>query len=188
MAQPISDPELRAILADYIRYDAQGVYLRLPWRFKELYLEKVLTAGATPTAGVIGQVLGVDANGLLSWGTPSAGYVITANAAGLTPVSSDLLTPPSAGQYLVTVSQRVTVANSAGNLATVIGWTDDIGATTAKVAPDLDTSAVGRAQGSVVIRALATAPITRTHTLSGLSGTPTYRVEVAAVRLAGVPS
>lgn len=93
------------------------------------------------------------------------------------------ITPSSVAAYLVEVIALCTTNDAtAGALTVTIGWTDNVGATTANVASNVGTfpltlTATGRASGSVFLRR-ASGNITYATTHTGTYGTAQYALYI----------
>lgn len=87
-----------------------------------------------------------------------------------------------AGKYLVTIYHACTLAGSGGLLTTTLAWTDDVGATSAKIASDILLSELSRDAGALVVY-LASGTITVTATPIGATGNPQYALRARAVAL-----
>lgn len=101
-----------------------------------------------------------------------------ANIAG-----TNLSNTPPAGFYEVEVYIMTTTADAAaGTQAVVIGWTDNVGATTSTVIAAHSLAATGRSTGRAILR-LASGDITYAVTNTGGYGTAAYAVYVRVVAL-----
>lgn len=94
--------------------------------------------------------------------------------------STTLYTPAVAGLYRVSVYHFCSVAGSAGTLDTTIGWTDDVGATSANPAGQISLTTAGNwASGMAFIRS-ASGSITYSTTVAGAAGNPQYGAYLVA--------
>jgi hypothetical protein len=115
-----------------------------------------------------------------------SGATITTNttqAADIT-TANLLASGHTAGMYRVSVVLEDTGADlTAGAVQVTIGWTDDVGATTANPTGGSGTfplvlTAVGRAAGHVVLYSTGAAAITYATSHTGIFGTATYALRV----------
>lgn len=97
--------------------------------------------------------------------------------------TTNLSSTPPAGFYEVDVILMCTTsAVGAGTLAVVIGWTDDVGATTSTVITAFALTGTGRTTGIARLR-LASGDITYAVTITGIYSTAQYAVYVRTVAL-----
>lgn len=104
---------------------------------------------------------------------------LTAQTANI--VTTNLSSTPPAGFYEVEVYIMTTTADvTAGTLAVVIGWTDNVGATTNTVIAAHALTATGRSTGRALVR-VSSGDITYAVTITGAYGTSQYAVYVRTI-------
>ena len=97
--------------------------------------------------------------------------------------STALSNTPPAGFYEVEVYLETTTNDAtAGTLAVVVGWTDDVGATTSTVIAAHALTATGRSTGRAIVR-LASGNLTYSVTVTGIYATAAYAVYVRVTSL-----
>ena len=74
--------------------------------------------------------------GILTGANRGVSVSLTGQTASIS--TTDILTPSADGLFEISVAQLVTIAGSAGNVKTEIGWTDEQGAQTRVIATDID--------------------------------------------------
>ncbi len=124
----------------------------------------------------------------LQWGTAGFSQATIGASVSLTGQTAaigatTIYTPAAAGTFRVNVYHICKVAGTAGTLATVIGWSDVIGAKTISPAADiiLDSTANG-ATGMSFLVTTASA-ITYSTTLTGGAGNPQYDLHIVVEAL-----
>lgn len=148
-----------------------------PWYFTRAILESLrLSPGAAA-----GLILKSDADGDAQWASLVSFYAPAIDYTAQTADLNDTLTGLS-GAAIVMVYHACTVAGTAGNLATTLSWTDEVGATTSKPAADLSLGAVGRASGSIVLF-VASGAVAVATSLTGVIGSPQYSLRVRGIQL-----
>lgn len=97
--------------------------------------------------------------------------------------TTNLSSTPPAGFYEVEVILMCTTsAVGAGTLAVVVGWTDNVGATTNTVITGFILTATGRTTGRALLR-VASGDITYAVTVTGIYSTAAYAVYVRVIAL-----
>lgn len=106
---------------------------------------------------------------------------LTAQTANI--ATTNLSNTPSAGFYEVEVILMATTsAVGAGTLAVVIGWTDNVGATTSTVISAFSLTGTGRTTGRALLR-VASGDITYAVTVTGIYSTAQYAVYARVIAL-----
>ena len=106
---------------------------------------------------------------------------LTAQTADI--ASTALSNTPPAGLYEVEVYLETTTNDAtAGTLAVVVGWTDDVGATTSTVIATHALTVTGRSTGRAIAR-LASGNLTYSVTATGIYGAAVYAVFVRVISL-----
>ena len=101
--------------------------------------------------------------------------IVTGVAGDIT--TTTLYTAPSSRMYMVCAEILCTTAGSAGTVTLTIGFTDDVGASTAALGP-FTLAATGRTSSAAVIQSKFGTAITYAAARSGVSGSPIYAVYI----------
>lgn len=96
--------------------------------------------------------------------------------------ATSLWTPPANGTYLVDLYLVTTTAGSGGTCTVTLTWTDDAGAQTFTSSTIALSTLKSLYQISLPIRALTSASIKYSTTVSGASGSPQYELCVDVIR------
>jgi hypothetical protein len=113
--------------------------------------------------------------------TTVANVSLTGQTASI--AQTTIYTPGAAGLYRASVHHLCTTAGTGGTLDTDIHWTNDVGTTSTKPAPQISLTTAGNwGSGIVIIRSTATA-IKYSTTVSGATGSPQYALWVTLERL-----
>ena len=132
--------------------------------------------------GATGSVAALAANATVGDGVPAVLAKVALTAQSAVIAATNVITPPAAGLYRVSVYLVVTAAGTGGAIQANVGWKDEALAQSDSVAT-LSTALGARAHADFVVHAETSAAITYSTVFNSVTGSPAYSLYVTVEKI-----